>query len=589
MINGGNMRIAFLAIALLTTCRAAATRSAYDAAEDAVAQHEFRRARDLYHQAAASERDPERRSLATAHAANIEWRVMHDLGAARRTLANAADTKTLLERARAEGELAHDWTAARAFTQRAINAATKRDDRRHALLSDAEVLVRSVRDARIDGRCVPAEGLASVIPTIRGVIDREGPLLGASRMLLNAAILTNDRATMLDAWRWYYGAAPDVPADRRGLGLALAKSKFFDEASLVLADPCSPAIDDPEMRDVIAYAASLRRVRDIADEHYRQVSLGTADVDAFHASLERESRLLWQRFGTGGEFSQSDLLKILFARFGTIVTGGKTGGIDDLHLGHAVVDTRRTIEQYGRRADIRFVALDGIVSNGYSTWAYDHGGHGDGGWNNEQGIFQVRPMYADDPIGDWRLVSDAEVRAEYERDAARETQRDATRDPLTAPIGMTMRMHMQTNDALLAELKAKGLTGDALRSAFLERARDDLFASSILAHEGRHAIDHKEGITDSAELEFNAKLSEVAFAPSPRRAVISGILVNLDPSSPHGKANRRIFKGLSEWMRAHAGEIARLDASKPLLAQFDKLTDDQMRAAFRSMDALARK
>jgi hypothetical protein len=186
-------------------------------------------------------------------------------------------------------------------------------------------------------------------------------------------------------------------------------------------------------------------------------------------------------------------------------------------------------------------------------------------------------------------VSDAEVRAEYERDAARETQRDTTRDPLTAPIGMTMRMRMQTNDALLAELKAKGLAGDALRSAFLGRARDDLFASSILAHEGRHAIDHKEGIKDSAELEFNAKLSEVAFAPSPRRAVISGILVNLDPSSPHGKANRRIFKGLSEWMHTHAGEIAGLDTSKPLLAQFDKLTDEHMRAAFRSMDPLARK
>jgi hypothetical protein len=346
MTDSGNMRIAFLAIALLSTCRSAPSRSAYDAAEDAVAQHDFRRARDLYHQASAAERDPERRSLATAHAANIEWRVMHDLPAARRTLADAADTKTLIERAHAEGELAHDWTAAHAFTQRAIIAATKREDRRRALLTDAEVLVRSVRDARIDGRCVPADVLVSVITTVRAVIDREGPLLGASRMLLNAAILTNDRAAMLDAWRWYYGAVPDVPTDRRGLGLALAKAKFFDEASLVLADPCSPAIDDPEVRDVIDYAASLRRTRDIADEHYRQVSLGTADVEAFHAALQGESRQLWQRFGSGGEFSQSALLNILFDRFGTIATFGKTGGVDDLHLGHAVVDRRRTIEQY---------------------------------------------------------------------------------------------------------------------------------------------------------------------------------------------------------------------------------------------------
>jgi len=42
-------------------------------------------------------------------------------------------------------------------------------------------------------------------------------------------------------------------------------------------------------------------------------------------------------------------------------------------------------------------------------------------------------------------------------------------------------------------------------------------------------------------------------------------------------------------MRTHASEIAGLDVSKPLLAQFDKLTDEQICAAFRSMDPLARK
>jgi hypothetical protein len=42
-------------------------------------------------------------------------------------------------------------------------------------------------------------------------------------------------------------------------------------------------------------------------------------------------------------------------------------------------------------------------------------------------------------------------------------------------------------------------------------------------------------------------------------------------------------------MRANAGEIAGFDISKPLLAQFDELTDEQMRSAFRLMDPLARK
>ncbi len=582
------MRASIAAILLvLTFCsRSHADRSTYEAAEDAVARRDFSKARDLYHHAAKSEADPERRSRATSRAANIEWRIMRDLGSARQTLANASDTNTLIERARAEGELAHDWETANAFAKRARNAAKRRDELMRATAIEAEALITPVRDARLDHRCAPADGLRDVVIKARDFIKTEGPYINAARALLNAAILTNDRQSMLQAWQWYYGEKPDVPADRRGLGLALARAKFFDEAILVLADPCAAPIDDAEVRDVLLYAGGLRRVREIADEHYRRVSLGTADVAGFRAALEREGRTSWQRFGSG-HFSQPALLKTLFARFGTVAVGGKTGNVEDLHYGHAIVDTTRKVEQYGRTAELRFVALDGIVSNGYSTWASD-GGSGDGGWNNEQGIFQVRPMYADDPIAEWRSVSDPAVRAERDREIADESARDDARQPLTAPVGMRFRLRMQANDELLAELKKQGLTGDALRSAFINRVRDDVFASSILAHEGRHAIDNKEGVKDATQLEFDAKLSEVAFAPSPRRAVVSGIFVKLDPQSPHGKANRRIFEGVTKWMRAHATEIAGLEVAKPLLPQFDKLTNEQIRSAFRSMDPLAK-
>ena len=65
------------------------------------------------------------------------------------------------------------------------------------------------------------------------------------------------------------------------------------------------------------------------------------------------------------------------------------------------------------------------------------------------------------------------------------------------------------------------------------------------------------------------------------RAVTGGIFVDLDAASPHGEANRRIFEGLTAWMRAHTPNVAGL-------AQFDKLTDVQMKEAFRSMDPLAK-
>jgi hypothetical protein len=42
-------------------------------------------------------------------------------------------------------------------------------------------------------------------------------------------------------------------------------------------------------------------------------------------------------------------------------------------------------------------------------------------------------------------------------------------------------------------------------------------------------------------------------------------------------------------MQAHRAEVTGLDAARPLLPQFDKLTNDQMRAAMRSMDPWAPK
>jgi hypothetical protein len=141
----------------------------------------------------------------------------------------------------------------------------------------------------------------------------------------------------------------------------------------------------------------------------------------------------------------------------------------------------------------------------------------------------------------------------------------------------------------LKRLKDQGLTGGELRTAFL-RERDQLvFPAMILAHEGRHVFDltEKPGGYSGAELEFRAKCSEIEFAPDPLLAVGAGNIFSANigkADNGHGAANTRIMKGLDKWMKAHASEITNLDTSRPLLPQFDRLNDEQMRAAFRSMD-----
>lgn len=115
----------------------------------------------------------------------------------------------------------------------------------------------------------------------------------------------------------------------------------------------------------------------------------------------------------------------------------------------------------------------------------------------------------------------------------------------------------------------------------------------ILAHEGRHLFDLKDkpGGYSGAELEFRAKCSEVVFAPDPLLLVGVGDVfcpnIGREDNS-HGSANTRVMKLLLDWMQSHGAEVAGLDSSRPLLPQFDKLTDDQMRAAFRSFDPRAK-
>ena len=136
-----------------------------------------------------------------------------------------------------------------------------------------------------------------------------------------------------------------------------------------------------------------------------------------------------------------------------------------------------------------------------------------------------------------------------------------------------------------------GLTGADLRAAFIAELEKAHREGVIRAHEGRHALDRSEKPTGYSieELEFRAKLSEVAFSRDP--LLVFGAIFDSSigqAGDPHGMANERIMKGLVAWMGRRAAEIGELDSARPVLPQFDKLTAEQMRAAFRSMDPWAK-
>lgn len=88
--------------------------------------------------------------------------------------------------------------------------------------------------------------------------------------------------------------------------------------------------------------------------------------------------------------------------------------------------------------------------------------------------------------------------------------------------------------------------------------------------------------------ERNAALSQVLFGPHAATCLTTILGPNAGAKdSGSGEAGGEIMRGLVQWMKAHSGEIKALDLDRPLLPQADRLTNDQVFAAFRSMDPLA--
>lgn len=625
--DGRAIFAAGLTAVMLAGC-AGAEAPSLTTARNAFIGHDVHEAHRIYEAIpdSASARD---RVQARVRLAALEWRFFENASAARDQLAAAlapgVDTSLVLsEWARMETALGRSTQAAERASE-ALQAAETQEDRLRAIARIGEAAVADAEGAVLDeGRSLDedeAARLEAALDLLRPLVDEIPGLLDPARLQLSAALLLDRGDAAWEAWHSYYllhldrlgplpaaadtlsellprWAGPATPTrERLAVIRSLAGSAFYGPALLLAADPRadSTAVGaDPRARDIVAYARFLRRVEAVSDEYYRRTALGEGDADAYRAELLSLADELWPRLHWADgppELTEEGFVAEMRERFAADVNVGHTAGYFDLHLGHIVVNEPRTVEQYGHRADVRYIALDGMASNGFQSWAWD-GEQAHGGWADEETIYQVRPRYAGGPLDAWQALVDPaerERRQAAERaDSTADLER-ARRDPYAYLPGLASGIRGDGIVGLRDSLAAAGHEGDSLRSTFLAIYAHAITESSIFAHEGRHTVDRQLGIdADLKEREFRAKLSEVAFAPLPRLA-FGGILnPNIGDGTPHGRANRRIMQGLMRWMEAHRSEITGFDPTLPLLPQLRRLTDDQLRAAVRSMDPLAR-
>lgn len=443
---------------------------------------------------------------------------------------------------------------------------------------------------------------------------RSSPVVSA--MVLHLALLKSDSAGALQAWRDYFwlsdtdvpqglasafpaaapifaeGLAAEAPAGARlKLVDLLVRAGFAKQAeSLARASGLSRlAARDSSWRRSSAYFEARRRLEAALLASNRRVARGGDAADMRALMQDFETRLM---AAAGLSGSPREGLLRAYALFGR---WGETDGHPSIHLGHAIQRDRRRIEQYGHSAEVAFIALDNMLANGFNSWLWD-GAAAAGGWTEEGPVIvQVRPEYVSAPLSGWNLYRGGPARQRLLDRARQRADSDlaALQDEEVAFLpGLADRLKLQIADQVGARAKAAAGAGGDLRRAFLAEYWRASFQQSIFIHEGRHALDRTlvRGLArlDDSNLEYRAKLSELALADYPRLALLNINAETIGGDSGHGVANWRVLKGYVDWMRGHANEIAGFDPERPPLVQIDKLSDAQLRAVARSLDPILR-
>lgn len=432
----------------------------------------------------------------------------------------------------------------------------------------------------------------------------------AARVRLETALLLNDAPAALAAWKDYFwlaesdapqafanaavsatfndGLKPGATADERltlaellmRTGFSAQSKRFALNGGLGQA-----AADHPTWQRLDAYWREREKLEAILLRINRGLARGKPDGGETEQSAKAFTIALMKAAGASG-----DPRKALRDHYGLVGTVGQTNGYPSMHGGHVIEDHPDQVSQYGKTAKIHYVAIDNLVSNGFTSWLWD-GSAMVGGWTADGVIVHIRPAYVQSPLRAYNLTHASEARqtlVERERQRSAEDLAKLKAKPIATLDGLSDRLQLQLVDRVAAVARTKSDDEAGFRRAFLAEYSRANLDQSITKHEGRHAIDNSLGLgdnVDQAVLEYQAKLSELALTDYPRMA-LRNMNRSLDGDGPHDRAGARIFADYRQWIETHSNQVIDFDPALPAIVQIDKLSDSQIREVARSLDPL---
>ncbi|MEP1095000.1 MAG: hypothetical protein ABJG78_07805 [Cyclobacteriaceae bacterium] len=510
------------------------------------------------------------------------------------------------------------------LARKAISVTESSSETYYSQMRLANSVLEKYKAKAFDGSWNPSDpeenDLGEAAHIMQSIMTESPGDIAASKVHLGLSILTRNGPQAYAGWLSFYRSdeegnvhktltdaqqtlisgltgGPNLDEERaEQIIIGLTESGFIEYAAMatkVLRGRFK--LESTAINDLLSYHAFLQEVEGATVEFYRSEVADNSSEKNYKAAVREAAMALWEQLSWNGkkpkfkdELAQAELRK----RFGMVMEFMNANGHFGLSMGHVVLDENRQVSQYGKQGNLRYIAIDHMLSNGYSSWFWD-GAAQIGGWApGEASILQVRSAYSKGPVRSWMAVNDS-VAIQEIQDKIKENEASddeiAQKDPYAYLPGLDARITYNSNMRVLADLKKLGLTGRELRGAFINTVEKYDLNASIFAHEGRHAIDKKYfGKQRTEDLEFTAKLSEIYFADHPFFSVTAVLTQNIGDGTSHGQANQRVLKGIVGWMEQHKNEIQGFDSARPTLPQLDRLSDDQLRSAVNSIDPMAK-
>ena len=439
------------------------------------------------------------------------------------------------------------------------------------------------------------------------IVNKSKPgILKPAKVQLGISLLLENGQKAFDAWCLYYNTSDNQKAEgllsepyeylletlpkwnknslnnknREKLILSLAVSRFYELAYYMnLYLPKTTSDENSEITDISNYYKFCKQIEKSMSQYYLDIALsGKNNIRKVKKDVNSIQKHFWQKLNKNEEkkYTKNRFIEELYKKFGTKIYSGTFAGNYFFIGGHTIIDSVKTVEQYGYKAEIQFVVLDTRFSNNY--WGWFTGYYGFSGYANGEIIARYREPVASNPINYWEKLNNKKLLLDWRKQVAKLTKQDdslSTATPNESLMGLYERIRLNTYTEILDSLRATSLKEKDLRQEFIS-ILNQIEYTHIINHEGRHAIDFntlsKIELQNNAELEFRATLSQIYFSQYP----LLDIRFEIN-NTPHGLANKKLLKIISDWMEQNKDEIKSFDKNRPTLPQMDLLTNKQIR------------